>query len=179
MAAILIKHLIFFWTWRNNIHGVVSHYNKLFETFFFSKGDIRLVDGDAPNQGRIEIYSNSTWWKLCSSGFYGQAFETVCRQLNRPLPSQKFSNSDFGAGNLTYLSTTFYCDTTKSSLLNCWQPWQYGHCGAENSVGVVCGDMVYAGKLDQRKRNMRKLKFLLLLLLLFFIYRAVNNTNCT
>ncbi|XP_074632022.1 scavenger receptor cysteine-rich domain-containing protein DMBT1-like isoform X2 [Acropora palmata] len=109
-----------------------------------SEGDIRLVDGDAPNQGRIEIYSNSTWWKLCSSRFYGQAFETVCRQLNRPLPSQKLRNSDFGAGNLTYLSTTFYCDTTKSSLLNCWQPWQYGHCGAENSVGVVCGDMVYA-----------------------------------
>ncbi|XP_074632006.1 uncharacterized protein LOC141890434 isoform X2 [Acropora palmata] len=109
-----------------------------------SEGDIRLVDGDAPNQGRIEIYSNSTWWKLCSSRFYGRAFETVCRQLNRPLPSQKLSNSDFGAGNLTYLSTTFYCDTTKSSLLNCWQPWQYGHCGAENSVGVVCGDMVYA-----------------------------------
>ena len=136
-----------------------------FFKLFFSKGDIRLVDGDAPNQGRIEIYSNSTWWKLCSSRFDGHAFETVCRQLNRPHPSQKFSNSDFGAGNLTYLSTTFYCDTTKSSLLNCSQPWQYGHCGAENSVGVVCGDMVYAGKLDQRKRNMRKLKFLLLLLL--------------
>ena len=45
--------------------------------------------------------------------------------------------------------------------MNCWQhQWQFGHCGAENSVGVVCGDMVYAGKLDHRKRKLRKLKFL-------------------
>ncbi|XP_068759720.1 MAM and fibronectin type III domain-containing protein 1-like [Montipora capricornis] len=107
-------------------------------------GNIRLVDGGASNQGRIELYSNNTWWKLCSYRFYGQAFQTVCRQLNLDVPSRYFYESEFGAGNLTYISTDFICDSVESSLFNCRQELWHGYCSADYSVGVVCGEMVYA-----------------------------------
>ena len=115
----------------------------------FFTGDVRLTDGGAPNQGRIEYYFNDTWWTLCSDSFHGDAHNTVCRQLGYNDATQHYRDSDFGASNLSILHTSFYCDYGASSLLNCTQgPW-YGECHG-GVVGVVCDEMVFAGKLTTK-----------------------------
>ena len=110
----------------------------------FFTGDVRLTDGGAPNQGRIEFYSNDTWWTLCSSYFHGDAHSTVCRKLGYNMATGHYRDGEFGAGNLSILHTSFYCDYGAYSLLNCTQgPW-YGECH-RGVVGVVCDEMVFAG----------------------------------
>ena len=119
----------------------------LISLLVFLKGDVRLADGGAPNQGRIEYYFNNTWWTLCSDSFHGDAHNTVCRQLGYNEATQHYRDSDFGAGNLSILHTSFNCDGGDSSLLNCRREQWYGECGGHTGVvGVVCDEMQFAGK---------------------------------
>ncbi|CAH3017923.1 unnamed protein product, partial [Porites evermanni] len=107
-------------------------------------GDVRLTDGGAPNQGRIEFYFNETWWTLCSSYLGGDAHGTVCRKLGYSWATRHYGDSEFGAGNLSVLYTSFYCHDGASSLLNCSQYQEHGECHS-GVVGVVCDEMVFAG----------------------------------
>lgn len=110
---------------------------------------MRLTDGGAPNQGRIEYYFNDTWWTLCSGHFHGDTHNTVCRQLGYNDATEHYRESEFGAGNLSILHTSFYCDYGASSLLNCTQGQWYGECYG-GVVGVTCDEMVFAGKLTKK-----------------------------
>lgn len=109
-------------------------------------GDVRLVDGGSDNQGRIEIYFNSTWWSICASHFNHEAFGTVCRMLNLPEPTERYHDSEFDSGNEPILPMDFSCDGHESALLNCRHEDYYDHhCHEGNTVGVVCGDIEMAG----------------------------------
>ena len=44
-------------------------------------GDIRLVGGSVPNEGRVELCSNNTWGTICDNGFDVQDANVICRQL--------------------------------------------------------------------------------------------------
>ena len=49
-----------------------------------SDGDVRLVGGTAPNEGRVETCLNSAWGTICDSSFTGQDAGVVCQQLGYP-----------------------------------------------------------------------------------------------
>ena len=69
----------------------------------------------------------------------------MCRQLSLPSPTEQYRSAEFGAGNGSFYDQQIDCDGHETSLDQCRQePWN-GHCGEENTVGVVCGDMVFAG----------------------------------
>ena len=43
---------------------------------------VRLVGGQYPSQGRVEVYCNGQWGTICSTSRFGTTeAETVCRQL--------------------------------------------------------------------------------------------------
>ena len=43
---------------------------------------VRLVGGQYPSQGRVEVYCNGQWGTICSTSRFGATeAETVCRQL--------------------------------------------------------------------------------------------------
>ena len=47
---------------------------------------------------------------------------------------------------MSFLATSFYCEGHHSSLEDCNQNQEdVQHCGDENVIGVVCGEMVFAG----------------------------------
>ena len=70
----------------------------------------------------------------------------MCRKLDLPAKTRDYRDAQFGAGNQSFLHIEFNCDQVESSLLNCRQEeWHGDHCNAENTVGVVCGEMFFAG----------------------------------
>ena len=58
-------------------------------------GDIRLVGGNNPWEGRVEIFLYGEWGTVCGNFAFGDDAATVCRQLG-------YSTY----GNLTYLPQT-------------------------------------------------------------------------
>ena len=47
----------------------------------FSDGDLRLVDGNTPNEGRLEIYHNGKWGTIVDDYWTDFASEVACWQL--------------------------------------------------------------------------------------------------
>ena len=44
-------------------------------------GDIRLVNGSSPLEGRLEICINNAWGTVCHDSFSKDDAQVVCRQL--------------------------------------------------------------------------------------------------
>ena len=44
-------------------------------------GEVRLVGGEYPSEGRLEVFFNGQWGGVCSSGFDQSEGDVVCRQL--------------------------------------------------------------------------------------------------
>ena len=50
-------------------------------------GDVRLVGGLSPYEGRVEICWNGTWGTICdvfNGWYFSNAVDVVCRQLGYP-----------------------------------------------------------------------------------------------
>ena len=45
------------------------------------EGNIQLVNGSVPNEGRVEICSNSNWGTVCNDDRGYSEAKVVCRQL--------------------------------------------------------------------------------------------------
>ena len=46
-----------------------------------STGPLRLVGGNVPNEGRVEICLNDVWGTVCDDGWSSADATVVCRQL--------------------------------------------------------------------------------------------------
>ena len=46
-----------------------------------SNTDVRLIDGDTPDEGRVEICRDGFWGSVCSNNWDERDATVVCRQL--------------------------------------------------------------------------------------------------
>ena len=57
-----------------------------------STGPVRLVGGNIPNEGRVEICINNVWGTVCDDGWSSTDATVVCRQLGYSSQGQKLSD---------------------------------------------------------------------------------------
>ncbi|XP_068732582.1 uncharacterized protein [Montipora capricornis] len=108
------------------------------------EGDVRLADGGAPTQGRVEIYINGSWWTVCSDGFSYDEARVVCRMLWLPQNPNVYRNNPFGGSNGSILTERYDCDGHETSLLNCARRRVSYYCSRYywTSFGISCGPLI-------------------------------------
>ena len=117
-------------------------------------GDVRLRDGGAAWQGRLEIYANGEWGTVCDDRFGLPEVQVVCRQLGyddgRALYRKDVVDGD---ASLPIHLDDLSCSGDEESLLDtdCLAfPIGTHNCDPDHAedVGVVCAD-VRVGNVDQ------------------------------
>ena len=105
---------------------------------------VRLVGGQTPNEGRVEVYYQGMWGAICNQYWDRNDANVVCRSLGLRPATYIFSNTyAFGTGYKRSWMTRLQCTGSESSLADCnhagwgntyyWCTYHYYH------AAVVCG----------------------------------------
>ncbi|CAH1243347.1 PRSS12 [Branchiostoma lanceolatum] len=107
---------------------------------------VRLADGDAESEGRVEVYDSDRWFTLCGNDWTIPAARTVCRELGFgdvkfPKSTYAMRTSFFGKGGQTIYPRGFACWADSTSLSECRETRV--RCGLGDDVAsVFCKDRV-------------------------------------
>ncbi|XP_077615188.1 scavenger receptor cysteine-rich type 1 protein M130 isoform X2 [Crocuta crocuta] len=99
----------------------------------------RLVGGDIPCSGRVEVKHGDTWGTVCDSDFSLEAAGVLCRELQCGTVTSILGGAHFGEGKGQIWAEEFQCEGHESHLSLCSvAPRPDGTCGHSRDVGVVC-----------------------------------------
>ncbi|KAF0025624.1 hypothetical protein F2P81_022505 [Scophthalmus maximus] len=102
-------------------------------------GVVRLVGGDSPWEGRVEVLHNGDWGTVCDDHWTQQHAEVVCRQLGYRGHAEVVSDGTFGEGVGLILLDDVHCAGSETSLLDCPHGiWGRTDCSHGEDVGVRC-----------------------------------------
>ena len=106
--------------------------------------NVRLVDGQHPAEGRVEIYNPNTgaFGAIRSYGWDLYDAKVVCNMLGYPYALYARTNSHgiYGYGPWYTVANYFRCAGTESSIYNCtFQDYNYHRT---DTVGISCGGTV-------------------------------------
>ncbi|XP_074427291.1 scavenger receptor cysteine-rich type 1 protein M130-like [Larus michahellis] len=102
-------------------------------------GFVRLVGGDNPCSGRVEIHDRNEWKTVCDSDFGPKAADVVCRELQYGTALSVPGAVHFGEGSGPMWDRELQCVGNESLLSSCPtgsprdQP-----CTHANAAGVTC-----------------------------------------
>ncbi|XP_022081551.1 deleted in malignant brain tumors 1 protein-like isoform X2 [Acanthaster planci] len=101
--------------------------------------DMRLVDGDTINEGRLELLLNDEWGTVCDDSWGQEEAQVACRQLGFPSAIEATSRASFGIGVGSIHLDNVECTGSESNLLSC-QHNEIGEndCGHGEDAGVIC-----------------------------------------
>jgi deleted-in-malignant-brain-tumors protein 1 len=63
---------------------VIIWYTRTNSNVCSNRGDVRLVNGAGPYEGRVEICYNGEWKSVCQRWWSSANAKVVCTQLNYP-----------------------------------------------------------------------------------------------
>ena len=107
---------------------------------FSEQGDLRLVDGYRPAEGRVEIYYNGCWGTICDDLWSLNDARVVCNQLGYPSALQALQRASHGQGTGAIVLDDLLCTGSESSLLDCpsFTPAGTHNCAHFEDASVVC-----------------------------------------
>ncbi|XP_056152706.1 neurotrypsin-like [Lampris incognitus] len=105
----------------------------------YTDGVVRLVGGDSPWEGRVEVFHNGDWGTVCDDHWTQQHARVVCQQLGYRGHAEVVADGTFGEGIGLILLDDVHCDGSETSLLDCRRGiWGRTDCSHNEDVGVCC-----------------------------------------
>ncbi|XP_078330906.1 uncharacterized protein LOC111125451 isoform X2 [Crassostrea virginica] len=104
------------------------------------KAPLRLVGGETPYEGRLEVYYNGTWGTICDDSWDEKDTAVACQSLG-------FSSNDtdtwccarFGQGTGPILLDNVGCSGTEYDIGHCRHGgWSIHNCGHSEDVSIRC-----------------------------------------
>ena len=97
------------------------------------------MGGTTDNEGRVEVYHNSTWGTVCDDDWDITDANVVCRQLNYSGATSAPGLAHFGEGSGPIYYDDVACNGTEELLVDCSHPGIGSHnCVHGEDAGVVC-----------------------------------------
>ncbi|XP_072292916.1 neurotrypsin [Eucyclogobius newberryi] len=99
---------------------------------------VRLVAGESPKEGRVEVFKNGQWGTVCDDGWDDINAAVVCRELGFKGTAKARSMAYFGPGQGLIHLDNVRCSGVEMSLGQC-QSDHWGHnCRHSEDAGVIC-----------------------------------------
>uniref|UniRef100_A0A4W6E315 Soluble scavenger receptor cysteine-rich domain-containing protein SSC5D n=1 Tax=Lates calcarifer TaxID=8187 RepID=A0A4W6E315_LATCA len=109
-------------------------------TFMF-----RLTNGTNQCSGRVEIFHNGNWGKICNNNWGLKEATVVCKELGCGTPKKASEHTNFGEN--IWLDDV-RCFGNETSLLHCRHPsLGDNNCGHGEDAGVVCSGIISVSML--------------------------------
>ena len=114
-----------------------------------SEGQLRLMGGDHPTEGRVEIFHAGVWGTICDDGWGAAEAHTVCRQLGHgggiSVSGRDVDARFFGEGSGPIWLDDVSCPEGEaghggvSYISSCaHQDWGTNNCEHNEDAGVIC-----------------------------------------
>ena len=101
----------------------------------FKFTDVRLVNGNHPWEGRVEIRRNGAWGTICDDYWDGRQGKVLCKTLGYA-GGTPFGGAQFGQGSGTILRNAG-CNGDETNLFSC-SFGSDGGCSHSEDAGVIC-----------------------------------------
>jgi hypothetical protein len=102
------------------------------------EGQLRLVGGSVPNEGRVEIYHDGAWGTVCDDYWDAADAMVACRQLGYG-GGTPCSSACFGSGTGEIWLDDTDCAGTETSLASCPNlGWGVHNCSHGEDSGLTC-----------------------------------------
>ncbi|XP_030832693.1 deleted in malignant brain tumors 1 protein isoform X2 [Strongylocentrotus purpuratus] len=113
------------------------------------EGDVRLMDGFTPDQGRVEIYYNDRWGTICDDRWDDLDARVVCRQLGYSgNVGAARRGGTYGQGSGPIYLDDVGCSGSESMLSDCSNTgWGNHNCLHYDDAGVYCYDDDIDGRI--------------------------------
>nr|XP_010948995.1 galectin-3-binding protein [Camelus bactrianus] len=113
-------------------------------------GDMRLVNGDTANEGRVEIFYSGQWGTVCDNMWDLTDANVVCRALGFRNATEALGRAAFGPGFSEEqpclrapppMLDEVECTGTEPSLANCRSlGWMKSNCRHDQDASVICSN---------------------------------------
>ncbi|XP_074044612.1 antigen WC1.1-like [Macrotis lagotis] len=102
-------------------------------------GFVKLVAGDGPCNGRVEVNSGENWNTVCDWNFNLSTAKVICAELQCGTAVSIMERAHFGEGNGYISDKEFHCNGSEPLLSLCpTVPLPQGKCQLSMAVGVIC-----------------------------------------
>ena len=100
--------------------------------------DIRLVNGDSPWEGRVEVFHNRAWRTITDDNFDINDARVICRSLGYGGAAAYVWWSGFGQGTGTIAFDGLGCNGDEASIFDCSKSGPDGSDYHSEDAGVRC-----------------------------------------
>ncbi|XP_051852442.1 scavenger receptor cysteine-rich domain-containing group B protein [Antechinus flavipes] len=102
-------------------------------------GRLRLVSGDGPCQGRVEVLHQSRWGTVCDDDWDFADAQVACREAGCGRAVGATVLAYFGYGKGPVLLDNVDCTGVETRLADCFHlGWGQHNCGHHEDAGAIC-----------------------------------------